>query len=66
MIWGSVFCSQLCSQPKGILETKMDALRIRGRLELVAEFNCRLICQQRVVGSNPTRRLNSLLFGGRS
>ncbi len=32
----------------------MDALRIHGKPKSHAEFNCRRICKQRVVGSNPT------------
>jgi len=31
----------------------MDALRIYGKPKSEAEFNCRLICKQRVSGSNP-------------
>src|SRR3989442_4473985 len=31
----------------------MDALRIPGKPKFVAKFNCRLICKQRVSGSNP-------------
>ena len=31
----------------------MEALRIHGNRKFRAEFNCRLICKQRVAGPNP-------------
>jgi hypothetical protein len=38
----------------------MEALRIHGKRKFATEFNWRLICKQRVVGSNPTVGSTSL------
>jgi len=53
-ISGSIYCSQFCSQPNGLNSTQWTRYEYMESQNLDPEFNCRLICKQRVVGSNPT------------